>query len=74
MKVLALDIGGTHVKVLATNQKVPQKFASGPKLTAKQMVATVLRAGVTMLFPSDTLDRSSTATSFTNPATLAPAG
>jgi polyphosphate glucokinase len=41
MKVLALDIGGTHVKILATNQKVPQKFASGPKLTAKQMVATV---------------------------------
>jgi polyphosphate glucokinase len=41
MKVLALDIGGTHVKILATNQKVPQKFPSGPKLTAKQMVATV---------------------------------
>ena len=41
MKVLAIDVGGTHVKILATDQKVPQEFVSGPKLTAKQMVATV---------------------------------
>jgi polyphosphate glucokinase len=41
MKVLAIDVGGTHVKILATDQKAPQKFVSGPKMTAKQMVSTV---------------------------------
>ncbi|MBV8454120.1 MAG: ROK family protein [Deltaproteobacteria bacterium] len=41
MKVLVIDVGGTHVKILATDQKVPQKFVSGPKMTAKQMVSTV---------------------------------
>ena len=41
MKVLAIDVGGTHVKILATGQKTPQKFVSGPKMTAKQMVSTV---------------------------------
>jgi polyphosphate glucokinase len=41
MKVLAIDVGGTHVKILATDQKAPQQFVSGPKLTAKQMVSTV---------------------------------
>jgi len=41
MKVLAIDVGGTHVKILTTGQKTPQKFVSGPKMTAKQMVSTV---------------------------------
>ncbi len=41
MKVLAVDVGGTNVKILATEQNEPRKFASGPKLTAKQMVAGV---------------------------------
>jgi polyphosphate glucokinase len=41
MKVLAIDVGGTHVKMLATDQKEPQEFVSGPRMTAKQMVATV---------------------------------
>jgi polyphosphate glucokinase len=41
MKVLAIDVGGTHVKILATYQKTPQQLVSGPKLTAKKMVATV---------------------------------
>jgi len=41
MKVLAVDVGGTHVKILATGQKQPRKFVSGPKLTPKQMVAGV---------------------------------
>ena len=41
MKVLAIDVGGTHVKILATGQKTPQEFVSGPKMTAKQMVSTV---------------------------------
>jgi polyphosphate glucokinase len=41
MKVLAIDIGGTHVKILATGQKLRREFASGPDLTPKRMVAGV---------------------------------
>jgi polyphosphate glucokinase len=41
MRVLAIDIGGTNVKILATGQKTPRKFASGPTLTPKKMVAGV---------------------------------
>ena len=41
MSVLVVDIGGTHVKVLATGHKVHREFDSGPTLTPKQMVAGV---------------------------------
>jgi polyphosphate glucokinase len=41
MKVLVVDVGGTHVKILATGQKELREFRSGPKLTPKQMVAGV---------------------------------
>ncbi len=41
MKVLTIDIGGTHVKVLATGQKERREFESGPKLTPKLMVEGV---------------------------------
>ena len=41
MNVLAIDVGGTHVKILATGEKTPLKFVSGPKMTAKQMVRGV---------------------------------
>lgn len=41
MNVLVVDVGGTHVKILATGQKQPREFPSGPKLTPKQMVAGV---------------------------------
>ncbi len=43
MKVLVVDVGGTHVKILATRQKESRQFPSGPTLTAKQMVAGVQR-------------------------------
>src|SRR4051812_31431828 len=39
MNVLVVDVGGTHVKILATGQNEPRKFDSGPKMTAAQMVA-----------------------------------
>jgi polyphosphate glucokinase len=39
--VLVIDVGGTHVKVLATGQKQPRKLESGPTLTARQMVSGV---------------------------------
>jgi glucose-6-phosphate isomerase len=49
MRVLVVDVGGTHVKILATGLKVAREFSSGPTLTAEQMVAGVktLAAGWT---------------------------
>ena len=41
MNVLAIDVGGTHIKILATGEQTPLKFVSGPKMTAKQMVRGV---------------------------------
>lgn len=41
MKVLAIDVGGTSVKILATGQKEPRKFPSGPDLDPKSMVQRV---------------------------------
>ena len=41
VNVLVVDVGGTHVKILATGQKQHREFPSGPKLSAKQMVAGV---------------------------------
>jgi polyphosphate glucokinase len=43
MNVLVIDVGGTHVKILATGQDAPREFPSGPELTAKAMVAKVKR-------------------------------
>jgi polyphosphate glucokinase len=41
MNVLVVDIGGSHVKILATGQDAPRKFVSGPTLTAERMVSGV---------------------------------
>jgi len=41
MKVLAIDIGGTHVKILATGQTEKRAMDSGSTLTARQMVVGV---------------------------------
>ncbi len=41
MNVLVVDVGGTHVKLLATGQSEPRQFVSGPTLTVEQMVAGV---------------------------------
>jgi len=41
MKVLVVDVGGTHVKILATGQTEPRRVASGPSMSAAQMVAAV---------------------------------
>src|SRR5262245_10533761 len=41
LKVLAVDVGGTHVKILASGEKEHREFASGPKLTPRRMVARV---------------------------------
>ena len=43
MRVLAIDVGGTHVKILATGEREPREFPSGPTLTARAMVTRVKR-------------------------------
>jgi polyphosphate glucokinase len=40
-KVLVIDVGGTHIKVLATGQREERKIPSGPTMTAKEMVREV---------------------------------
>jgi polyphosphate glucokinase len=44
MKILVVDVGGTHVKVIATGRRTRVKFSSGPKMTPRQMVEGVLAA------------------------------
>jgi hypothetical protein len=40
-KVLVLDVGGTHVKALATGEKERREIVSGPKMTPRRMVQQV---------------------------------
>ncbi len=41
MNVLVIDVGGTHVKILATGQDDKREFDSGPEMTAGQMAPRV---------------------------------
>ncbi len=41
MTVLVIDVGGTHIKILATGRKQHREVQSGPTMTAAQMVAAV---------------------------------
>jgi polyphosphate glucokinase len=40
-RVLVIDVGGTNVKVLATGQKEPRRYPSGPTMTPRRMVRVV---------------------------------
>ena len=40
-RILAADVGGTHVKVLLSGEKQPRKIVSGPGMTARRMVSGV---------------------------------
>src|SRR5690349_4339060 len=44
MNVLVIDVGGSHVKLLATGQDTPRKFVSGPTMTAEEMVSGAMKA------------------------------
>src|SRR2546428_4381807 len=44
MKILVIDVGGTHVKALATGHKEPIKIPSGSKMTPKEMVRDIRKA------------------------------
>jgi len=41
MKILVIDVGGTHVNVHRPGHKEPVKIPSGPTMTAKRMVGDV---------------------------------
>src|ERR1700722_7879943 len=42
--VLAVDVGGSHVKVLTSDETERRRAPSGPTLTASEMVAAALEA------------------------------
>ena len=44
MKILVIDIGGSHIKALATGQKDPVKIPSGATMTPTEMVRDVRKA------------------------------
>ena len=63
MKVLVIDVGGNNIKILASGQPQPRKVPSGPRLTARAMVAGVKKAAegwsydaVTIGFPGPVKD------------------
>ncbi len=39
--ILTIDIGGTHVKVMTSRERIKREFASSPDLSAKEMVRQV---------------------------------
>ena len=43
VRILVVDVGGSHVKCVATGHRSPVKFKSGPKLTPNRMVRQVLK-------------------------------
>lgn len=46
MKVLVIDVGGTHIKLLATGRRARVEIASGLKMTAPKAIAAVKEATV----------------------------
>jgi polyphosphate glucokinase len=40
-RVLVVDVGGSHVKILVSGEEEPRRVESGPKFTARQMVDAV---------------------------------
>ena len=43
-RVLVIDLGGTNVKMLASGQKEPRKYPSGPAMTPRRMVQVVKKS------------------------------
>jgi polyphosphate glucokinase len=50
-RILAVDVGGSHVKILAPGDAGPRRTDSAPRMTAEQMVAAVKQ-----LAPGETWD------------------
>jgi polyphosphate glucokinase len=43
MNILVIDVGGTHVKILANGERKKREIESGPSMTARQMVSGVTK-------------------------------
>lgn len=43
-RVLAVDVGGSHVKLLVEGEQTPRRFDSGPQLTPQQLVDGTIAA------------------------------
>jgi polyphosphate glucokinase len=41
LKILVIDVGGSHIKVLVTGETTHREVVSGPQMTAAQMVSAV---------------------------------
>jgi polyphosphate glucokinase len=55
VKVLVVDVGGTHLKLLATGHRTPRKLISGPHLTPALMVRDALAATAGWRFEAVTI-------------------
>ena len=44
MKILVVDVGGTHVKLASSHHRERREFTSGPRLTPKQMMEGIRKA------------------------------
>jgi predicted NBD/HSP70 family sugar kinase len=44
VNVLVIDVGGTHIKLLATGRRAVVKIPSGPTMTPRRMVRLVLKS------------------------------
>ena len=63
MKVLTIDVGGSHVKALASGRRVPVKLDSGPDFTPGEMTRVIRAAtagwrydAVTIGYPGPVID------------------
>ena len=55
VNVLAVDVGGTHVKILVSSANEPRHFASGPKMTPEAMVAQIVKLAAEWKFDVATI-------------------
>jgi predicted NBD/HSP70 family sugar kinase len=55
MKILVIDVGGTNVKLKLSDREEITKIPSGPKMTASQMVADVLKETAAWKFDAVTI-------------------
>jgi polyphosphate glucokinase len=54
-RVLVIDVGGHHVKVVATPHRTPRKIASGPHMTAAVMIERVLEAAADWTYDPESI-------------------
>ncbi len=55
MNVLVIDVGGTHIKILASGETLRRKFVSGPTMTPEKMISGVIKAAEGWQFDAATI-------------------